>query len=278
MIEQPEYLYHYATTEALLGIVKNREIWATDIFHLNDRHEVHHGIEFAINALRGADIHDQYKEDGPMVASMLESVRPLTFQPRVYVSCFSGKADDQSLWRSYCPRGGYAIGFRRDALQALASGWIYLLPCFYTQAEQYAEIRQHLMQPPVDPGGQHASPLGGPLGLLHGLVAVSVRLKNSSFSNEAEWRLVRVLIDKCERKDDYLKDQFRACGARLIPYIRFKLDDDALWRHVRVVVGPCAHMEESVAAIRNLLDWCDCDLVDVIGDRIVPSSSPYRHW
>jgi hypothetical protein len=278
MLEQPEYLYHYTTAEGLLGIVKNREMWATDIFYSNDRQEVHHGIELAIEELRGKDIHEGYKKDAPMVVSMLESVRPLTFQPRIYVSCFSEKADDLSLWRSYCPRGGYAIGFRRDALQALTSRQTYLLPCLYTQAEQRDEIKQHLMQPPVDEAGQHVWPLGGPLGLLHGLVAVSVRLKNSSFSNEAEWRLVRVLVDKSERKDDYLKDHFRAFGGRLIPYVRFKLDDDTLWRHVRVVVGPCAHMEESVAAIRSLLDCCDYDLVDVIGDRIVPSSSPYRHW
>jgi hypothetical protein len=40
-------LYHYTTQEGLLGIVKNREIWATHTQYLNDRLEYKHALEIS---------------------------------------------------------------------------------------------------------------------------------------------------------------------------------------------------------------------------------------
>jgi hypothetical protein len=87
-----------------------------------------------------------------------------------------------------------------------------------------------------------------------------------------------VLVAESKRKDSRLKDNFRSREGGVVPYIRIGLDDDNLWGWVRVVVGPCPHMDESMGAIRSLLACCHCDLADIIPDRIMPSSAPYRHW
>lgn len=41
------YLYHYTTAEGLIGIMRNRNIWATDVFYLNDWEEFLGGINLA---------------------------------------------------------------------------------------------------------------------------------------------------------------------------------------------------------------------------------------
>jgi hypothetical protein len=37
--EPPEQLYHYTSVDVLEKITETRTIWATDIYHLNDRQE-----------------------------------------------------------------------------------------------------------------------------------------------------------------------------------------------------------------------------------------------
>ena len=38
-----DVLYHYTTSEGLLGILRDDKLWATDIFHLNDSSEFEYG-------------------------------------------------------------------------------------------------------------------------------------------------------------------------------------------------------------------------------------------
>jgi hypothetical protein len=40
-----EFLYHYTSLHALLGIVKTRSLWSTNIFYLNDSSEYHHVLK-----------------------------------------------------------------------------------------------------------------------------------------------------------------------------------------------------------------------------------------
>jgi hypothetical protein len=182
VIRVPEYLYHYTTAEGLIGIVKNREIWATDIFYLNDQREFRHGIKLAVEELQGKGIYEGYRKHVPATTSMLGSVAPLTFPVRVYVSCFSTEADSLGLWRSYCPRGGYAIGFRYDDLDALRSRNVHLQPCFYDETEQRGVIRGLLTQACADYDRQNAPSSDDALVLVHNLAAASIMLKDPSFT------------------------------------------------------------------------------------------------
>ena len=44
-------LYHYTTQEGLLGIIKNKEIWATQTQYLNDAREYRHAIDVATSEI-----------------------------------------------------------------------------------------------------------------------------------------------------------------------------------------------------------------------------------
>jgi hypothetical protein len=64
---EPEHLYHYTTAEGLVGIVRDRKLWATDIFHLNDRREFIHGIKLAVEELQRDGIYEGYKAHVPEI-------------------------------------------------------------------------------------------------------------------------------------------------------------------------------------------------------------------
>jgi hypothetical protein len=46
------YLYHYTTSDAFISIVKEQEIWASNIFYMNDTHEFQWAVELAKGLLK----------------------------------------------------------------------------------------------------------------------------------------------------------------------------------------------------------------------------------
>jgi len=55
-----------------------------------------------------------------------------------------------------------------------------------------------------------------------------------------------------------------------------KLTDAAIWREVKVVVGPCPdeEMAKSVAAVRNSLSYVDAS----DQNKVMSSTIPCGHW
>ncbi len=47
-------LYHYTTQEGFLGIIKNKEIWASHTQYLNDQKEYVHAIDLVKHVLENA--------------------------------------------------------------------------------------------------------------------------------------------------------------------------------------------------------------------------------
>ncbi len=59
MEEQPPsgVLYHYTTQSGILGILSNKEIWASKIYYLNDSKEYEHANDLVITFLRFQNKH-----------------------------------------------------------------------------------------------------------------------------------------------------------------------------------------------------------------------------
>ena len=49
--EQPEIVYHYTSRCVLLEILRNEQLWATNIHYLNDSQERYHLMRIAIKRL-----------------------------------------------------------------------------------------------------------------------------------------------------------------------------------------------------------------------------------
>lgn len=117
-------LYHYTSATGLMGIVKNREVWATESNHLNDPTEVsyasqvlvslltdhaagesgvertrtEHAIELLERAYSDPNSAEQYVED------------------RSYITSFSRTDHSLTLWRLYAGQNGFCVGFDKGHL------------------------------------------------------------------------------------------------------------------------------------------------------------------
>ena len=115
-----QYLYHYTTPEGLVGIVEKQEIWATDLFYMNDTAEFRVGLECAMKYIEQLrkDGSGEYADRWEWLLTELRRKRecgPDTLSS-VYACSFSTHGDDLSQWRAYCPNGGFAVGFRHSTL------------------------------------------------------------------------------------------------------------------------------------------------------------------
>jgi|GEM_PF-7001298 len=117
--KKPYKLYHYTNAQGLLGILKSRKIWQSDIFSLNDPSELKHGLEIACGAL------DKYKTTNKTLMSYFNAIKLLynaNFEDtkknsliKIYVACLTSKADDLYQWRSYADDGkGYCLTINPD--------------------------------------------------------------------------------------------------------------------------------------------------------------------
>ena len=99
-------LYHYTSQTGLLGIVRHREIWATNIHYLNDTAEFAHAIELVTTEFENRKGVSP-KQD--MFLAFLTKQLALFKHIDVYVCSFSEQGDLLSQWRGYCPSGNGLI-------------------------------------------------------------------------------------------------------------------------------------------------------------------------
>jgi len=146
VVESYPQLWHYTTASGLQGILASQQLWATNIFYLNDGEEftgffdrkllhllkagVRDGIVEASKTGQGLSVIDA--AGGPEVVKknfpheLLNILRATTLRLQVYVTSFyytpPGLDSEDGLlsqWRGYGTDGGYAIVFDTQSLDDL---------------------------------------------------------------------------------------------------------------------------------------------------------------
>lgn len=269
----PDALYHYTTQSGFLGIVKNKEIWATHTQYLNDQSEYLHALGMAreeIDAVMKATNDSQHKALLKDMAADVEGIESMN----VCVCSFSEDKDSLSQWRAYSgATSGFAIGFSGKLLAEVAKTESSLAPCIYNRSKQRGLIRalveevleENIEGTPWD--DEDHIPRGGNLGAyLHRYAPI---LKDPSFKEEREWRIIlRPHSCKLERFE------FRSGNLMLIPYYRFPLSNEKVPFDVHeIVVGPTPHPVQAKHSASSFL--VSQRLRDVpVNNSIVP----YRSW
>lgn len=269
-------LYHYTSSDGLTGIISKAEIWATHTQYLNDMREYLHAVGMvreqirAMHAFGPASNHETLKE----MEDSLDGVESIN----VCVCSFSEDRDSLSQWRAYgSGLSRFSIGFEGGFIAAASARerW-FLAPCIYDEKSQ-RELVSALVQEVVEEnnarkrskGAEDFVPPGGNLiAYLHRYAPI---LKDSSFHEEKEWRLIsRPLTCKSESFD------YRAGHSMLIPYYKFPLADNknasSLKLH-EVVVGSTPHPNQSSKSVRGFLVRHSLSEVPVEVSKV-----PYRSW
>lgn len=118
-------LFHYTSAHGLIGIIKNRELWATESNYLNDPSEVSFAGT-ALVSLLNARIElgvSEVERDAAKAAivlleqSYLDPNTPDQYrEDRVFITSFSRSDQSLTLWRAYGGRNGFSVGFDEGRL------------------------------------------------------------------------------------------------------------------------------------------------------------------
>jgi hypothetical protein len=265
----PLLLYHYTSQEGLLGILKDKSLRMSSIFHLSDAAEYSYALQMVQDTIwaRGAR-HPLLKlYDG------LHDALSVLLEMSLYVCSFSGVGDLLSQWRAYTPNGiGYSIGFEASFLKQRAQAQGFgLAPCMYDVDFQRALVEKllDLIGASYEEGKDDVMD-GLKFRFSSALLRFAPLFKDPSFKEEMEWRVISQV-----NRSSVATAEFRPGKSTLIPFQRFDLqDENQKVRIGQVYVGPNPHLDLSVDTIRFLFA---CK--EVSGPRQVEASStPYRSW
>lgn len=288
----PLPLFHYTDCNGLLGIVRERQVWATHYAHVNDAEEVVAGeriVDGVAERMLAKTVRNTparwllenfvklHKFDGQC----------LTKITGVYVASFSDQGNQLSQWREYAAGGtGYSIGFRDfrlpndDSVDADLA--LLLMKCEYDH-ENFAQTIEQALSDVAIGFEAYVNAYGTDVNSLSAftLQAVSIALrrvtlqipglKNRHFEEEREWRLVAIPM----RGRAHKIVQYRSGPNGIVPYLPIDLAEDGkLLKLEKVYVGPRQDVDAGVNAAIAFLSSRGYD-----GKRLVEHSRiPYRGW
>jgi hypothetical protein len=243
-------IYHYTGPNALLGILGDKVLRATNIAFLNDGAEYYHALRLITEALeQGAERLPKALAEG--MRARIESVEENV--PAVYVVSFSRRPDLLSQWRGYGEvESGFCIGFGIEELSRLTEGpGMLLTPCVYEEESQRrfaADLVAMLAEMHTERGGCADAAAEALLDEAFAQLAWFAALfKHPGFAEEQEWRIVRHVRD-----DEAADLRFFSRSTCIASYLPLSFGSEA--EAVREVwVGPSRHQHLSVQALRSLL-------------------------
>lgn len=271
--QQPaDTFWHYTNAAGALGVLENKEFWATHVRYMNDHEEIQRFVRIVVSELEAIHKNDAYAEGWLGIEgakTMLTTWLPVNF----FVVSFTTLPDSLSQWRAYTGgSNGYALGFSGESLRAVDEGWTFK-KCIYDQsdAKQKAleiieESLDEYMAGPIPDVGNF-----GYFTLLNGLyprvLEYAAQIKDEAFADEKEWRLIGGPFD--EKKFN------NRIGPRgITPYLKLptpKTEDGRIGL-AEVVLGPGA-TKEMLFSVGSIIKMDD-DYGDEI--KFYTSSAPYR--
>ena len=266
-------LYHYTDANGLLGILQEKELWASNALYLNDAREVAHGMNLLSEEIKGllsvaVSLPKELKE---AIEDWQESSRDAVGGPLVI--SFSEHPDQLSQWRAYCRGGsGFSIGFGLGDLEyASSASQFRLVKCVYAPSEQAELIGAVVRYLRLGFHHKKAFKLGF-LAFYQRLAqkafAVLLALKHEGFREEQEWRLISL--------DSQLPLRFRPGRFGIVPYCAVPLcKPGEKLGLANVYVGPNAAPELAKAAVQELVGQHTRPFPNS-QPEIIASQIPYR--
>lgn len=279
--------YHYTSPNSFLSIIKNKELYFTDIRYLNDKSEpiflVKRIVEFVNEnyekyPLTCEAFYDLIKENN------IDDIKNLNINhinynlnlkynnDRVFVFCTSIDGDSLSMWNYYVNNGfyqGYNIGFNMQKLlksfdtedkSLLDPFFVYYGKILYSKKDQDKEISnlfdvlEHSNYTRLDKFEQIK------LDLRRYIDHKGMFYKSEKFSHEKEYRIVLEFSDTRVHKDKtnyfgennkQIEDDFVIKNGLIVPVLKVKLKEDSIsW----ITVSPMMEFEIAKNSVRELID------------------------
>lgn len=218
--DQKSLIYHYCPPLAFPKIIERKELWLTPISMLNDSAE---GTwVYVVFEKRFINKFSKFQQEHPEISNafnvfcnILGKMKENIYGsiPYNFVCCFSEASDSLNQFRLYADdTKGYALGFNivkyqhkaRRVKNSKSIEKLYLSPVIYDEEFQN-EIVDKIIDEAIKVYLLNQNPNDFYNTLLP-LVDLACILKNPSFHEEKEWRLVCIITD--ENVDTILQDDF----------------------------------------------------------------------
>jgi len=270
--DSPDLLYHYTTTEGLVGIVKSRGLFATDVQYMNDASELKYSFQLFDDMAR-----ELQKRDIGGSKVFVEQLQRFfsTTAPTItaFAACMCVDGDLLSQWRGYgAIGGGYALGFDVALLKEIGQRQRYdLYKVVYAVNDQRQRLERALNEQLNVMRGTPGARVSSDVMAFAGEVLSSlVQLKHPHFQEEREWRTVALASSLDSKVDDEGGAiEVRQDGTRLVPYRILSLVGKGLdFPLRRIVIGPRDHADLAHRALRLLLDRHGLERVEVVRSEI----------
>lgn len=273
----PGLIYHYTSQAGLLGIVKSKCMWATNVHYQNDAKEFQHALEVSKGVIENLRNGDPPAEEERLLRAMKQTLNSIS-SINIFVCSFSEHKDMLSQWRGYCPRGnGFSIGLDYAQLKPLveAQGFRFV-PCVYAPHEQHQLITELINDVQAEFRGDLANLIdikqalrNRSLEFMNRMIVLAPIIKHYTFSEEREWRAVSF-----PTASNHPQVAYREGVSMLIPYFILNLAVGGASPPIReVVVGPTPHMTLSTTSVADFITANNISI-----HSVGPSSIPFRGW
>jgi hypothetical protein len=296
-------LHHYTTLKGFNGIINDGEIWATNIYYMNDQAELNRAIQLLhaeldarIALLREEHLKLRPNASGPQTdpavinieaklrffegvkSTVLSKVKEKRIQ--FYICSFTELDDRLSQWRGYCEDGaGFSIGFDFTEIKAN----LFLSKCNYDEGQQRQILNELVGQLFYQLEGNIDANIAASknevsmfsIGAIisshfvelcvNSFFNIAPLFKHPKYGEEAEWRIV-VGDDK-----DALSKNIKVVESAQVlkPYLCLKLAWLPKIKQIRV--GPSPHIDLNELAAKLFLKSMNMD-----SEIVLRSEIPYR--
>lgn len=232
----PERVYHYTNSHALIKILEDNELWATNAVFMNDQNEIRHAADILRRACDNvvSDLDFVGEDPGELLKSSVAILRVLNRlhdYVEAYVTCFCADGDLLSQWRGYGEGDGLSIGFDSAELNTVAKdtpGMVMgLVQVTYDETQQYEQlydlvkgwVQMFLTSFTRD---KRTKPHVEAMLFAQCFAWLAASFKHHAFAEEQEWRLVYVRLRlPAVLPEESFKFSSRSSIGMVVPFIRF---------------------------------------------------------
>lgn len=273
-------LYHYCSVESFFSIITSKKIRLSDLAHTNDSQELRYGFEHILTyfeSITGQQLNEDQKKN------------IWKEYYGAYAICFSEKGDLLSQWRGYADDGhGVSIGFDLTKFGINQRyPWISNKECeslgfekiIYNYKDFKNIINNNIIFEQRPNGDELINQYNASiietmlkrqdisefikLQFFSILSCLIPFIKNSSFDEELEWRIVYYCTDKLlqakdsfelTKKENLLDKQFRISNKKITSY--YEYDFERYINNlplVEIYLGPKCRLKKG--DVMSLLEW-----------------------
>lgn len=269
----PPTLYHYTSSNGLLGILGSNSLWCTNIYYLNDLSELivsKFVIEDSIKKKKGLFNDTQFDD-------IIERAYSNLFESNlnIYVLSLSENGDLLSQWRAYSDNGnGFSIGFLPDNLHNMVTSDLqstFIRKIIYKPDDQFDLARrvidityEHYKKSEISSDNMEKMS-NFIMNVSISFLEIMILFKHFSFAEEKEWRIVKVFFG--ETPDNLIS--FRAGHCKIIPYLNLYMNGTDNIKIYEAIIGPMLNKEITENAIKMLMKKYN-NIDTIIKSSIIP--------